>query len=82
MSMQVLTGHCVLLKYVSGEKHLSGIIDQNCTIKNKRTMRLACFNFLYCVNDVLDYVSPFALDAGMVRSNFPLIKKISKKPYE
>lgn len=37
-------------------------------------MRLACFNFLYCVNDVLDYVSPFALDAGMVRSNFPLIK--------
>lgn len=38
-------------------------------------MRLACFNFLSCVNDILDYVSPFALDTGMVRSNFPLIKK-------
>ena len=74
MSIQVRTGHSVLLKYVSGEKHLSGITDQNCTILKKSTMRLACFNFLYCVNDVLDYVSPFALDTGMVRSNFPLIK--------
>ena len=42
-------------------------------------MQLACFNFLYCVNDVLDYVSPFALDAGMARSNFPLIKNVSSQ---
>ena len=74
MRIQVWTGHCVLLKYVSGEKHLSGITDQNCTILKKVLCEWLVLIFLYCVNDVLDYVSPFALDAGMVRSNFPLIK--------